>query len=184
MKYSIESLVQAIEKGDKVKYLMFWGHQKSKDGTVSASCFSQWWPCAFVVDNITYHTAEHWMMAQKALLFGDQQIFAKVISAKSPAEAKKLGRMVKNFNEKKWIENRFEIVVQGNWYKFSQHDDLKEFLIHTEDRVLVEASPVDSIWGIGLAVGNENAQHPSQWKGLNLLGFSLMEVRNMLNGIH
>lgn len=177
MKYNIEKL---IEENQDNKYLFFWGHQPNKDGSISKTCFSQWWLSSFEVDAITYKTAEHWMMAKKAELFNDKEIFEKIILAKSPAEAKKLGREVKNYVDSVWLENRYEIVRQGNFYKFSQNKDLKEFLLTTKERVLVEASPVDPIWGIGMATDHKEINNPEKWKGLNLLGFALMEVRDEL----
>ncbi|MCD0464614.1 NADAR family protein [Flavobacterium sp. ENC] len=177
MKYSRDTL---SSESPVNKYLFFWGHQPNKDGSISKTCFSQWWLSSFVVDNITYKTAEHWMMAKKAELFNDKVIFEKIIQANSPAEAKKLGREVKNYVDTVWLENRYDIVRQGNFYKFSQNGALKEFLIQTNERILVEASPVDPIWGIGMAADHKDAPNPEKWKGLNLLGFALMEVRDEL----
>lgn len=177
MKYSIETL---SSENPQNKYLFFWGHQPNKDGSISKTCFSQWWLSSFVVDNVTYKTAEHWMMAKKAELFGDKAILEKIIHANSPAEAKKLGREVKNYVDTVWLENRYEIVRQGNFHKFSQNAALKEFLVHTNERILVEASPVDPIWGIVMAADHKDAPNPEKWKGLNLLGFALMEVRDEL----
>ncbi|GAB3993981.1 hypothetical protein GCM10028807_30620 [Spirosoma daeguense] len=105
IQYDLDWLIERFEKGKKVKYLFFWGHQKSKGGELTGACFSQWWPSAFIVDNVTYNTAEHWMMAQKALLFGDQETYNKIIVTKSPAEAKALGRQVANFDEALWKKN-------------------------------------------------------------------------------
>jgi len=119
------------------------------------------------------------MMAQKALLFGDDDSFEKIISAKTPEKAKSLGRQVRRFNDEVWMSKRMDIVVQGTWYKFSQNNGLKRFLLNTNDKILAEASPFDKIWGIGLAADDENATPPSCWKGLNLLGFALMEVRDI-----
>lgn len=177
MKYSIEKLI--AENQDN-KYLFFWGHQPNKDGSISKTCFSQWWLSSFEVDNVTYKTAEHWMMAKKAELFNDKEVLEKIIKANSPAEAKKLGREVKSYDDAVWLENRYEIVRQGNFYKFSQNKNLKEFLINTKDRVLVEASPVDPIWGIGMASDHKDVLNPEKWRGPNLLGFALMEVRDEL----
>jgi ribA/ribD-fused uncharacterized protein len=177
MKYSVEKLI--AENQDN-KYLFFWGHQPNKDGSISKTCFSQWWLSSFEVDNVVYKTAEHWMMAKKAELFNDKEVLEKIIKANSPAEAKKLGREVKNYDDAVWLENRFEIVRQGNFYKFSQNNNLKEFLINTKDRVLVEASPVDPIWGIGMASDHKDVLNPEKWRGPNLLGFALMEVRDEL----
>jgi ribA/ribD-fused uncharacterized protein len=181
--YNLPWLLEKIQEGKTLKFLFFWGHQPSKDGQITASCFSQWWESSpFVVEGITYTSAEHWMMAQKALLFVDQATFNKIILAKTPAEAKKLGRTVQNFEQAKWEEKRFELVTAGNVHKFGQDPDLKTFLLNTQDRVLVEASPLDPIWGIGLAASDPKAQDPGQWKGLNLLGFALMAVRDILRG--
>ena len=174
MKYNIENI------NPNNKFLFFWGHQPSKDGTITKTCFSQWWESAFVVEGIEYNSAEHWMMAKKALLFNDETIFEKIIEVKSPAEAKKLGREVQNYNDEIWLQNRYQIVKEGNFHKFSQHYDLKEFLLNTKDRILAEASPVDAVWGIGMASDHQNINNPKKWRGLNLLGFALMEVRDVL----
>jgi ribA/ribD-fused uncharacterized protein len=174
MKYNIDTIAP------ESKFLFFWGHQPSKDGTIIKTCFSQWWLSSFEVEGVTYKTAEHWMMAKKAELFKDQEILETIIKCNSPAEAKKLGRKVRNYDDKIWLANRFEIVKQGNYHKFSQNADLKIFLLNTYDRVLVEASPVDPIWGIGMAGDHKDAFSPKKWKGLNLLGFALMEVRDEL----
>jgi ribA/ribD-fused uncharacterized protein len=174
MKYNIENIPL------DAKFLFFWGHTPSKDGSITKTCFSQWWQSAFLVEGVGYKTAEHWMMAKKALLFNDSEVFEKILLAKSAAEAKKLGREIKNYDEATWLANRYEIVKQGNIHKFSQNLDLREYLLQTNSRVLVEASPVDAIWGIGIASDNEEVNFPEKWKGLNLLGFALMEVRDEL----
>lgn len=176
-KYTIKSIQNT---GKPVKYLFFWGHQPHKNGDITKSCFSQWWESEFMVDGITYKTAEHFMMAEKAKLFQNQAIRTKIIDCKSPAAAKKLGRQVEGFDQEIWEANRFDIVVKGNLSKFSQNKDLKDFLVKTNKRVLVEASPVDPVWGIGLAEDHNNASNPRKWRGLNLLGFALMEVRDIL----
>lgn len=181
MNYNLESLIKSFERKEKLKYLFFWGHRKSKSGQLTASCLSQWWVAPFVVDNVVYPTAEHWMMAQKALLFNDAENHQRIIATKTPAEAKKLGRQVKNFKEELWAEKRFEWVVKGNLEKFGQHLQLGRFLLDTKDKILVEASPYDRIWGIGMASDDARAGNPKQWNGLNLLGFALMEVRDQLN---
>jgi ribA/ribD-fused uncharacterized protein len=174
MKYSIENI------NPENKFLFFWGHQPSKDGTITKTCFSQWWESSFLAEGIEYKSAEHWMMAKKAALFNDEEIFEKIIHCKSPAEAKKLGRAVQNYNDAIWLEKRFEIVKNGNLHKFSQSKDLKTFLLNTNERIIVEASPVDPIWGIGMASDHKDINNAEKWKGLNLLGFALMEVRDEL----
>lgn len=178
MKYNLNWLIEKYEKGEELKYVFFWGHRKSKNNSITQSCLSQWWGSPFLVNEILYKTAEHWMMSQKALLFEDTISFQKIISSETPAEAKSMGRQVCNFNEDIWISKRAEIVVQGTLHKFSQNEELRQFLINTKDNILVEASPVDTIWGIGMAADNEKIENPNCWKGLNLLGFALMEVRD------
>ena len=116
MKYNINWIKQKAESEEPIKYLFFWGHQPSKDGSITSSCLSQWWLCEFVVDDILYKSAEHWMMAEKARLFQDDEILEKIINCQSPAEAKKLGRQVLNFEVEKWNEARYEIVKKGNPY--------------------------------------------------------------------
>jgi ribA/ribD-fused uncharacterized protein len=137
MNYDLDWLITKVEKKEKVKFLFFWGHQKSKSVDVTAACFSQWWASPFLVDNVRYNTTEHWMMAQKALLFNDLEIYKQVLTAKSPAEAKALGRQVRQFDNDVWNSARSAIVVQGNLAKFQQHPDLQEFLLHTKERILV-----------------------------------------------
>lgn len=178
--YSVEWLKALVETGGRVKYIFFWGHRPRKDGRIGESCFSQWWPQSFEVENTRYPTAEHWMMAGKARLFGDEAIREKILACGSPAEAKKLGRQVKGFDQAIWEAQRYRLVKEGNLHKFGQHADLLEYLLATGDRVLVEASPTDQVWGIGLAKTAPYAENPDTWKGLNLLGFALMEVREQL----
>ncbi|OTG79266.1 hypothetical protein B9T33_12350 [Acinetobacter sp. ANC 5054] len=176
----LTDLQEQVQQGQKFKYLCFWGHTQKQKDSVDKSCFSQWFPSPFVIDDVEYKTAEHFMMAQKAKLFADEEIFQKILEANHPNEAKALGRKIQNYQENVWLEHRFDVVVKGNIAKFTQHPELKAFLLNTQERILVEASPVDKIWGIGLATDDEKAEKPLQWKGLNLLGFALMVVRTQL----
>ena len=177
--YSVEALQKSLHKGLKPKYIFFWGHRQ-KTNHIDKSCFSQWYPAKFEIAGQIFLTAEHYMMAEKARLFNDEQSYQLILAVKSAAHAKALGREVKDFNEIVWQENRFNIVVNANLAKFSQNPALKEFLLNTGQRILVEASPVDKIWGIGLAEDHEFAKLPVKWRGLNLLGFALMKVRDQL----
>jgi ribA/ribD-fused uncharacterized protein len=120
------------------------------------------------------------MMAAKALLFGDTETAARIRAAPHPRAAKELGRQVLGFDEQRWAERRFDLVVTGNLAKFGQHVELRDFLLGTGSRILVEASPFDRIWGTGLAADHEYSTNPGGWPGLNLLGFALMEVRRQL----
>ena len=120
------------------------------------------------------------MMWRKACLFGDEESAAQILGARSPAHAKALGRQVAHFDEEVWDKNRWEIVVSGSLAKFASTPDLRAYLVGTKKRVLAEASPVDRIWGIGLAADSPAAEDPTRWRGLNLLGFALMEARARL----
>lgn len=147
-------------------------------------CLSNWYLSNFTVDNKTFHSGEQWFMYQKALLFKDEEIADKIINItlKIPgdnAKIKALGRKVKNFEEKIWNERCEDIVYNGLLEKFRQNQGLKAILLSTEDKYIVEASPVDNIWGIGLAEGPETYDS-SNWKGQNRLGNVLMRVRNEL----
>ncbi|MGW2620173.1 NADAR family protein [Streptomyces sp. NPDC001500] len=175
-----EALVSAVRAGARIKYLHFWGHRPRPDGRIGASCLSQWWPSPFVVGGVGYATAEHWMMAGKARLFGDAEAERRALAARSPAQAKKEGRLVRGFDEETWRRERFGIVVEGSVHKFASDDGLRAFLLGTGTRVLVEASPMDRVWGIGLAADDEAAMDPQRWRGPNLLGFALMEARERL----
>ncbi|GGX20216.1 hypothetical protein GCM10010297_46930 [Streptomyces malachitofuscus] len=177
---SREALIEALATGTRVKYLHFWGHRPLPDGRIGAGCLSQWWPSPFTVDGVEYATAEHWMMAAKARLFADPEGERRALAAEHPAQAKKAGRMVRGFDEAVWRRERFGIVVDGGVHKFAAHADLREFLLNTGDRVLVEASPMDRVWGIGLTADDERAEDPGRWRGSNLLGFALMETRRRL----
>ncbi|MFN8345730.1 MAG: NADAR family protein [Spirosomataceae bacterium] len=177
MNYNLNWL---LAQQNPLKYLFFWGHHPSRDGSITKACLSQWWECAFEVQGCVYLTTEHWMMAQKARLFGDSEIAEKIVQVKSPAEAKKLGRLIPHFDETVWLSEREHIVIEGNFHKFSQNKELRAFLLQTQERILVEASPVDAIWGNGLAADHPDSTHPEKWQGFNLLGFALMEVRDQL----
>ena len=174
---SRDELIAYIAEGNKVRYLFFWGHTAKGGSVVGKECLSQWYEADFCVDDIHYPTAEHYMMAEKARLFDDNVALMKILESTSPAEAKKLGRTVKGYQDDIWKKHRFDFVVRGNQAKFSQNQQLKEFLINTGDNILVEASPRDRIWGVGMGQSNPDAENPSKWRGLNLLGFALMEVR-------
>ncbi|MFN0127363.1 MAG: NADAR family protein [Verrucomicrobiales bacterium] len=175
-------LILAMQKGFRPKWAFFRGHTPARDGSITKSCFSQWWSRhPFEIDGIHYATAEHYMMAEKARLFGDQSHLTSILVAKSPAIAKKLGRHVVGFDDTIWLEHRWRIVVRANTAKFSQHEVLRHFLLQSGERILVEASPYDRIWGIGMAADHPDAERPQSWKGINLLGFALMEVRRCIS---
>ncbi|GAA2877725.1 NADAR family protein [Streptosporangium fragile] len=177
---SVETAV-AAERGERPpRYLFFWGNRPPRGGGAGTGCLSQWWEAAFTDGGHVFATAEHYMMAHKAWLFGDRETAGRILAAGHPGEAKKLGREVRGFDEAVWAEHRYGIVVRGNVAKFGAHPDLREFLLGTRDRVLVEASPYDRVWGIGLAADDARAASAATWRGLNLLGFALMDARDTL----
>ncbi|MCX5385996.1 NADAR family protein [Streptomyces sp. NBC_00083] len=176
----LDALIAQVKEGQRIKLLPFWGHAPRRDGALGPSCFSQWWPSRFVVDGVVYATAEHWMMAAKARLFGDAEGERAALSAASPAQAKAAGRLVRGFDDEVWRRERYGIVLAGCLHKFGQDAALRAYLLGTGDRVLVEASPRDRIWGIGLAASAPEAEDPARWRGLNLLGFALTEAREAL----
>ncbi|OEV00783.1 hypothetical protein AN217_26625 [Streptomyces qinglanensis] len=163
-----------------MRFLFFWGNQREADGRIGRGCLSQWWESEFTTEGRVFRSAEHYMMAHKAWLFNDDETAERILAAPHPGAAKTLGRQVKGFEEEAWLEHRYGIVLRGNLAKFSADTELRDFLLKSRDRVLVEASPLDRIWGIGLAADDERASSPSLWRGLNLLGFALMETRSTL----
>ena len=154
------------------KYIFFWG------GT-----FSQWAPSEFEIDGVKYVTAEQYMMAKKALLFEDVDSYNKIMSTKGPKEQKALGRKVKNFNKDKWEAVCREIVYDANYAKFTQNPKMMAELMATGNREIVEASPEDKIWGIGLHESDFRVHDKSKWQGTNWLGEAIMQVREKLRTI-
>jgi ribA/ribD-fused uncharacterized protein len=180
MQYSRKNLIDQVIAGHQPEYLLFWGHRPSKDGRLTSSCFSQWWKSSFAVDGVTYATAEHWMMACKARLFGDSEMLKQILAEPAPDKVKRLGRKVSGIDTATWNAHKYAFVREGNLHKFSQHPAMKAFLLSTGEQVIVEASPYDTIWGIGLGANAPEALDPREWRGENLLGFALMEVRDQL----
>jgi len=178
-KYSVENIRR------NSKHVYFWGHQPSQYGVVDKSCLSQWWPCNFIDnDGVEYCSAEQWMMAEKARVFSDRTVLEDILKSDNPKRIKELGRTVSFFDETVWRERAYDAVVEGNLLKFSQDLDLKNYLVSTKDSVLVEASPNDRIWGIGLESSAEGIGNSTNWLGQNLLGFALMEVRDIIRNNH
>lgn len=182
-KYTRQWLQREFAAGRKRELCLFWGHQSSKDGSVTKSCLSQWWMEDFWSVGNTYLCMEQYMMDGKAKLFGDQEIHEQILKCSNPKEIKTLGRKVQGFDQKVWDRFKYSIVLNGNWCKFSKNRALREFLLSTGDSVLVEASPYDNVWGIQLSANSLEAQDPMKWRGQNLLGFALMEVRDELRRV-
>lgn len=179
MKYTRESIIQRYNTGEELNIIAFWGHTPNPKKMTKA-CFSQWYDCRFEVDGVRYHTTEQFMMAQKAILMCDVVTYAKIMAASEPKEYKALGREVQFFNAAAWDYAKYNIVLQGNLAKFSQNPELFAFLDSTGDSVLVEGSPYDDIWGLKLGIDDPRIKNPNEWQGENLLGFALMETRDIL----
>lgn len=153
------------------KYTFFW---KDKD------VFSQWHKAGFTIDGVHFKTAEHFMMWKKAMQFGDADSAEKVLKSGHPSEAKKIGRAVKGFDKYEWEQNCKRFVYEGNYAKFTQNKTLLKALMDTGDTLLVEASPYDAIWGIGLVEEDAKKMPESEWPGTNWLGSILTQLRNDL----
>lgn len=142
--------------------------------------FSQWHKSKFEIDNLTFNSAEQYMMYGKAKLFNDENIADKIMSTKNVREQKALGREVKNFDINLWNENAMEIVFKGNKAKFEQNSEYLDLLLSTKGKTIVEASPTDKVWGIGLTEADEKSKNIMHWQGTNWLGIVLTELRQEL----
>jgi ribA/ribD-fused uncharacterized protein len=154
------------------KHVFFWN-----------GIYSQWHKAPMTIDGVQYNCCEQYMMHQKALTFGDLEISEEVLQTSNPKDQKGLGRQIKSFNKDKWDSVCLGIVYKGNLEKFRQNPDLLAELLSTGDRLLVEASPFDKIWGIGMAEEDPGVDDPANWKGLNLLGWSITLVKQQLKNL-
>jgi len=161
--------------GSSRRTVVFW-KPRDKYGELS-----QWYRSRFhddVVD-VIYTSCEQYMMYQKALLFSDNDMAPKILNEHNPGKIKKMGQQVRNFDQEVWDVAKYDIVVNGNYLKFTQDPRLRRVLCNIED-LIAEASPYDRIYGIGLHPTDPRTQDPEQWQGENLLGDALMEVRRRL----
>ncbi|MEM9836833.1 MAG: NADAR family protein, partial [Bacteroidota bacterium] len=150
MKYTNEWLLAELSSGKEFNYVYFWGHRPAVDGSITKTCLSQWFAAGFTMDGQYFPTAEHWMMWNKAMTFNDLTTAEAILKNKDPRKAKSWGRRVKDYDNEKWAAVKFDIVVRGNVAKFTQQPRLGAYLRGTGDKVLVEASPYDAQWGIGM----------------------------------
>ncbi len=179
MKYTREWITERYNAGERRNIIAFWGHTPHP-GKMTKACLSQWYDCRFEADGVRYHTTEQYMMAQKARLMGDASTCAKIMAADNPRDYKALGREVQHFDAEVWDRAKYDIVLRGNLAKFSQNPELFAFLDSTGDSILVEGSPYDGIWGVKLGTDDPQIDNPNAWRGENLLGFALMETRDIL----
>jgi len=177
-KYTRQTVTAAYEAGTMPELYIFWGHRPSKDGSITRSCFSQWWMSDFFFGGKPFCCMEQCMMLGKAKLFRDEEAQEKIQCCTDPKKIKALGRTVRPFDAQLWDRVKYPLVLTGNYNKFVQNPALRQFLLSTGDSILIEASPYDCIWGIGLSADDPRTQDPRQWRGSNLLGFALMEVRD------
>ena len=182
-KYSLSKLKTDFNKGKKIDFLFFYGHTNDKN-EITKSSLSQWYIKDFKENNLTFNCMEKYMMYNKALLFDDKKIAEEILNNNQPKAIKELGRKVSNFKDEIWDKVKYTIILKGNYYKFSQNNDLINFLLNTKNKVLVEASPYDKVWGIKMKYDNENIENPFFWQGENLLGFALMEVRDEIKRVY
>jgi len=140
--------------------------------------FSQWDPSPFTIEGVLYNCAEQYMMAEKARLFGDSEMESRIMAALDPADQKHFGRQVRGFNDTVWQVHARDIVTRGTRAKYSQNERHRRLLLSTRGTTLVEASPHDRIWGIGLRGNDPKAKSRSTWRGTNWLGEILTKVRD------
>lgn len=139
--------------------------------------FSQWAACTFTLDGDDYNCAEQYMMAQKAIKFEDYEALNTIMSTDNPAKQKATGRKVRGFDQQLWEKDAKLVVYRANFAKFMQSTDLMLDLLTTRGHLLVEASPTDRIWGIGLSENNPDIHDPAKWQGTNWLGEIITQVR-------
>lgn len=155
-------------------YVFFWMTGEENE------FLSNWFPCTFEIDGQIYENTEQFFMAKKAQIFHDDRIYKKILETSDPKKCKELGNSVSDFVLEIWDRCRFDIMTEGNLAKFGQNEDLKKKLFETGDKLLVEASPIDKIWGIGKSREEAQNMKPEQWPGQNLQGKCLMKVRKLL----
>jgi len=151
------------------KYVFFW-----------SGIYSNWHPSPFQIGGVQYNCAEQYLMAEKARLFGDITSESRILSAINPADQKRYGRQVTGFNKDKWESVALDVMYRALWAKFTQDEALKGQILSTGDRIIVEASPEDCIWGIGLHWAEKACDDPKNWRGTNWLGLTLTKVRDDL----
>ncbi|MCR5103142.1 MAG: NADAR family protein [Eubacterium sp.] len=141
---------------------------------------SNWYLSDFSIEGIKFSSMEQYMMYKKAILFNDTEIASQIMETSNVGKIKALGRSVSNYNDTVWNGMRQPIIYKGLIEKFKQNDELKKKLLDTGNDILAECAVQDKIWGIGLSMTDPNKNDMTKWRGQNLLGFSLMLVRDEL----
>lgn len=180
-KGEINNMNNVLERDNIVT---FWKEKGMDVNNPDKRCLSQWAPSEFMDNGVIFKTAEHYMMYHKAILFRDEYYAKEILKASHPSDCKTFGRRIRDFDSKVWNEKKLEIVVRGNLLKFSQNPLMFNYLLKTEDKYLIEASPYDTIWGVGMVETNNDILDKDKWKGENLLGEALMTTRHIFrNGL-
>lgn len=179
---TLEALQTRIRQGETFTYRRFYGHTPRTDGKPSNAVFSQFYARPFEIQGQIYQWAEQWMMANKALLFGDEEALQRIRLAADPQECKEIGRQVRQYDDIHWSAIRYAVVLAGTLAKFRQNRDLRDYLVSTGDEILVEAAANDTVWGIGLHRDHPSIGDALNWRGLNLLGFALTHARAVITG--
>lgn len=167
-----QDIIARYNNGEKLEFVFFWG-----------GYLSNWFESCFEIEGVTYFCVEQYMMAMKAKTFNDTITLEKIMKSNDPKVVKQLGREVRNYDDTIWSKERLKVVYDGNYAKFSQNESLRNYILHTKDKVLVEASPFDAIWGVKLNKESPLIKNPNNWLGENYLGFTLMAVREELKKV-
>lgn len=156
------------------KYIFFW-----------SGIYSQWHLQSMtdIVSGIKFNCSEQYMMWSKAMLFNDSETADKILNTLIPKEQKDLGKLVKGFEQTIWDNNKYQIVSNACMLKFTQNPKLLSELLNSDNKIFVEASPFDRIWGIGMREDERGVEDENNWKGENLLGYALVDTRNFIRNI-
>ena len=141
---------------------------------------SNWFLSPFTLDGTDFSSMEQYIMVRKCRLFGDEALAAAVLRTDEPGEQRAIGRQVKDYQEVIWAGIRQAVAFRGLYAKFSQNEALKALLLGTGSAVIVECVGIDAVWSCGFGLEDEERLDLSRWRGQNILGFALMEVREAL----
>ena len=150
-------------------HIYFWGSE-----------LSNWFACQFKYKGHMFKNSEQAFMWEKAMHFGDITTANEILKEPNPRRNKELGRKVRNFNGEEWTKVSLKYMIDVNYAKWTSNDKLKKLLLSTDNKILVEASPYDTIWGIGIHWDDDDVLDEKKWKGTNWLGEALMKVRNKI----
>lgn len=173
---NVADLISADPSGNELEYVYFWGVTDFNKQPTEYGCFNQWSPHN-IVNTEEYYCMEQYMMITKAIMFNDQENAEALRHITRPIDLK---AKIAGLNKKDWNDRMFQVLVDGNLLKFKQHSDIAEILLSTGDAVIVGCSTYDEILGIGTHETNARKMSPKEWVGKNILGFVLMEVRELL----